>query len=62
MDVESGRAGAAAGGPPPILPGTYRLATSYPRRVLQDGGGAAGLSLADAGLAAKQEALFLELK
>lgn len=52
VDVQSG------GGD--ILPGSYHLATSFPRRVLEDG--AAGQSLADAGLTARQEALFLELK
>lgn len=62
VDVESGRAGAASSRPPPILPGSYRLATSYPRRVLEQDGAAASFSLADAGLAARQEALFLELK
>ena len=43
-----------------VLSGTYSLATSYPRRVLRDG--AAGQTLAEAGLTAKQEALFLEPK
>lgn len=52
VDVQSG------GGD--ILPGSYSLATSYPRRVLENG--AAAQSLADAGLVARQEALFLELK
>ncbi|EFN59802.1 hypothetical protein CHLNCDRAFT_133523 [Chlorella variabilis] len=54
VDVQSG----AGGGD--ILPGSYSLATSYPRRVLEDG--AAEQSLAEAGLSAKQEALFLEMK
>jgi hypothetical protein len=52
VDVQSGVGG-------DIPPGSYSLATAYPRRVLQDG---AVMSLQDAGLTARQEALFLELK
>ena len=52
VDVQSGVGGA-------IPPGSYSLATAYPRRVLQEG---AAMSLQDAGLTARQEALFLELK
>lgn len=55
----AGGNGAAA---PAIRPGSYSLATSYPRRVLQDGPTAAGMTLAEAGITSKQEALFLELK
>ncbi|KAL4436090.1 hypothetical protein ABPG77_005538 [Micractinium sp. CCAP 211/92] len=77
VDVQSGTesgviegAAAAAAGPagdedgaaPAIQPGAYSLATSYPRRILQDGPSAAGLTLAEAGITAKQEALFLEPK
>ena len=52
LDVQSGVGG-------DIPPGSYSLATAYPRRVLQEG---AAMSLQDAGLTARQEALFLELK
>ena len=54
VDVQSG--GGADGS---IRPGAYSLATSYPRRVLAAGG---GQTLGDAGITARQEALFLELK
>lgn len=40
---------------PEVKPGTYSLATQFPRRMLKPGLG----SLQDAGLAQKQEALFL---
>lgn len=53
VDVQSGVGG-------DLAPGSYRLATSYPRRLLEDGG--AAQTLADAGLHSRQEALFLELK
>lgn len=55
VDVQSASSGSD------VAPGSYHLATSYPRRVLEGGGGAVR-SLSDAGLTAKQEALFLELK
>ena len=38
-----------------MRPGSYNLATQFPRRLLQPGAG----SLQDAGLSQKQEALFL---
>lgn len=53
VDVQSGAEGETR-------PGSYHLATSYPRRVLEDGAGAQ--TLADVGLTARQEALFLEPK
>jgi hypothetical protein len=40
---------------PEVRPGRYSLATQFPRRLLQPGGG----SLQEAGLTQKQEALFL---
>lgn len=42
---------------PDIKPGTFRLVTPFPRRVLQ---AATPGSLHEAGLTQKQEALFLE--
>ncbi|KAI7837176.1 hypothetical protein COHA_008969 [Chlorella ohadii] len=53
VDVQSGLGG-------DIAPGTYHFATAFPRRVLEDG--ASAQTLEEAGLSAKQEALFLELK
>ena len=40
---------------PDVKPGSYSLATQFPRRLLQPGAG----SLQEAGLTQKQEALFL---
>lgn len=53
IDVSSGIGGE-------IAPGSYRLATAFPRRVLEDG--AAAQTLAQLELTTRQEALFLEPK
>ena len=69
VDVQSAGDGGGGGGGDGndgggggIQPGSYSLATAYPRRVLQDGPAARAQTLAEAGLSAKQEALFLEPK